>query len=116
MPRSCLIAVACMIFASAPLSAAEMPWIVVSKDKKGFILQPTEKPFAPWGFNYDHDEKGRLLEDYWEKEWAKVEADFAQMRTLGANLVRVHLQLGKFMDTPTRPTRRRSTGCRSWSS
>ena len=27
-------------------------------------------------------------------------ADFAQMKTLGANVVRVHLQLGKFMDGP----------------
>jgi hypothetical protein len=44
--------------------------------------------FVPWGFNYDHDEKGRLIEDYWEKEWQKVEADFAQMKKLGANVVR----------------------------
>jgi len=22
-----------------------------------------------WGFNYDRDDAGRLLEDYWEKEW-----------------------------------------------
>jgi hypothetical protein len=63
----------------------------VSKDKKGFVLQPSEKPFVPWGFNYDHDEKGRLIEDYWEGEWPKVEADFAQMKKLGANVVRVHL-------------------------
>src|SRR3954447_16536043 len=76
----------------------EMPWVQVTKDKKGFVLQPSEKPFVPWGFNYDHDEKGRLLEDYWEKEWPKVEADFSQMKKLGANVVRVHLPLGSFMD------------------
>jgi hypothetical protein len=75
----------------------------VSKDKKGFVLQPSEKPFVPWGFNYDHDEKGRLIEDYWEGEWPKVEADFAQMKKLRANVVRVHLQLGKFMDGPGKP-------------
>ena len=67
------------------------------------MLQPSEKPFVPWGFNYDHDEKGRLIEDYWEAEWPKVEADFAQMKKHGANLVRVHLQLGKFMDGPEKP-------------
>lgn len=78
----------------------EMPWVQVSKDKKGFVLRPSEKPFVPWGFNYDHDEKGRLIEDYWEEEWPKVEADFTRMKKLGANVVRVHLQLGKFMDGP----------------
>jgi hypothetical protein len=85
---------------------AALPWVEVSKDKKGFVLQPSEKPFVPWGFNYDHDEKGRLLEDYWETEWPKVEADFAQMKKLGANVVRVHLQLGKFMDGPDKPNRK----------
>ncbi len=79
-----------------------LPWVEVSKDKKGFVLRPSERPFVPWGFNYDHDEKGRLIEDYWESEWAKVEADFAQMKTLGANVIRVHLQLGKFMDGPSK--------------
>src|SRR5690242_7654153 len=78
----------------------EMPWVEVTNDKKGFVLRPSGKPFVPWGFNYDHDEKGRLIEDYWEAEWPKVEADFAQMKKLGANVVRVHLQLGRFMDGP----------------
>lgn len=79
---------------------SSMPWVEVSKDKTGFVPQPSGKSFVPWGFNYDHDEKGRLLEDYWEAEWPKVEADFARMKALGANVVRVHLQLGKFMDGP----------------
>ena len=77
-----------------------LPWVEVSKDKTGFVLRPSEKPFVPWGFNYDHDDKGRLIEDYWETEWPKFETDFAQMKKLGANVVRVHLQLGKFMDGP----------------
>jgi hypothetical protein len=42
----------------------EMPWVAVAKDKKGFILDPSRRPFVPWGFNYDHDDKGRLIEDY----------------------------------------------------
>jgi hypothetical protein len=85
---------------SHPAQAAEMPWIQVAKDQKTFVLQLSGKRFLPWGFNYDHDEQGRLLEDYWEAEWPKVEADFAQMKKLGANVVRIHLQLGKFMDGP----------------
>jgi hypothetical protein len=77
-----------------------MPWVPVSKGQKGFVLDPSGRPFVPWGFNYDHDEKGRLIEDYWQDEWPTVEAHFGQMKKLGANVIRVHLQLGKFMDGP----------------
>jgi hypothetical protein len=81
----------------------EMPWVQVSKEKKAFVLEPSGRPFVPWGFNYDHDDRGRLIEDYWEDEWPTVEAHFGQMKKLGANVVRVHLQLGKFMDGPDKP-------------
>ena len=37
-----------------------MERIVVSKDKKSFVFSISKKPFVVWGFNYDHDEKGRL--------------------------------------------------------
>jgi hypothetical protein len=80
--------------------AEELPRITISKDKQSFALEPSAKQFIPWGFNYDHDDKGRLIEDYWENEWHSVEAHFGQMKKLGANVVRVHLQLGKFMDGP----------------
>src|SRR5262245_25957304 len=80
-----------------PAVGAEMEWVRVSKDGKGFILDGSGKAFVPWGFNYDHDDGGRLIEDYWEAEWDKVREHFAQMKRLGANVVRVHLQLGKFM-------------------
>jgi hypothetical protein len=82
------------------LIGGEMQCVRVADDKHGFILSPSAQPFIPWGFNYDHDEQGRLLEDYWEKEWAKVEADFQEMKQLGANVARVHLQLEKFMSAP----------------
>jgi len=58
------------------------------------------KSFVPWGFNYDRDFKLRLIEDYWETEWPTVEQDFREMKQLGANIVRVHLQFGRFMDGP----------------
>jgi hypothetical protein len=83
-----------------------MPWVQVGRDKKGFVLEPSGRPFVPWGFNYDRDSSGRLLEDYWETEWPTVEAHFRQMKRLGANVVRVHLQLGKFLDGPAKPNRR----------
>ena len=84
---------------------SDMPWVAVAKNNKSFVLQPSGKPFTPWGFNYDHDETeaARLLEDYWTDEWPKVEADFREMKTLGANVVRIHLQFGKFMVAADKP-------------
>lgn len=83
--------------------SSTMERIQVSPDKSGFVRVPSGKPFIPWGFNYDHDAAGRLLEDYWEKEWSVVEEDFREMQALGANVVRIHLQIGKFMDAPDTP-------------
>jgi hypothetical protein len=41
--------------AQEPSRAGDMPWVAVSKDNKGFALEPSKRPFVPWGFNYDHD-------------------------------------------------------------
>lgn len=79
------------------MALGEMPWVRVADDKHSFVLSESGESFVPWGFNYDHDENGRLLEDYWEKEWPKVEEDFREMKQLGANVARIHLQTAKFM-------------------
>lgn len=86
-------------------SMPSLDWIKVSNDKRGFVLKSSKKPFVPWGFNYDHDDAGRLIEDYWDKEWAAVEGDFREMKELGANVVRIHLQVAKFLDGPGTPNR-----------
>ncbi len=84
-------------------TAGEMKGVHLSLDQRTFILEGSSRAFVPWGFNYDHDEKGRLLEDYWAGEWSKVDEDFREMKELGANVVRIHLQLGKFMPKSDRP-------------
>lgn len=86
-----------------PAAAAKLEWVTVAAGGSGFVLQPSGRRFTPCGFNYDHDEQGRLLEDYWEREWATVEQDFREMKDLGANVVRIHLQFGRFMDGPAKP-------------
>jgi dienelactone hydrolase len=78
-------------------------WIKVSSDKRGFVTSPSGKKFVPWGFNYDRDYKMRLLEDYWDADWSTVVEDLREMKELGANVVRVHLQFAKFMEAPDRP-------------
>ena len=85
-----------------PAQAGDMPRVAVSPDGKGFVLEPSGTRFTPWGFNYDHDEQGRLLEDYWASGWERVERDFRAMKALGANVVRIHLQAGRFLDGPDR--------------
>jgi hypothetical protein len=96
-----LLTLTCFCLGWAP--AEEMPRVKVARDGRSFVLDPSGRPFVVWGLNYDHDERGRLLEDYWNDEWATVKKDFRDMRKLGANVVRIHLQLGKFMEAPDRP-------------
>lgn len=78
-------------------------WIRTSTDKTHFVCDGTGNSFVPWGFNYDHDEAGRLLEEYWAGDWAKVTNDFREMKILGANVVRVAPQLCCLMKSPGQP-------------
>jgi hypothetical protein len=96
----------CLLLFPGAAHAAELEWVRVSADRKGFVLDSSVRAFVPWGFNYDRDHEGRLIEDFWDEEWAKVEDAFGQMAKLGANVVRVHLQVGKFMDAADRPSAR----------
>lgn len=87
----------------ATVHADEMPRIAVSTDKRSFSRSTDSRAFVPWGVNYDHDADGQLLEDYWEDRWADVEADFREIKALGANVVRIHLQVAKFLTGPQQP-------------
>lgn len=75
--------------------------IAVAPNQHGFERLPSRKAFYPWGFNYGNH--GRLIEDFWVQHWSTVARDFRNMRALGANVVRVHLQFGKFMLAPDKP-------------
>lgn len=90
----------------APAVALEP--VRVGRDGKSFVLAESGAKFRVWGVNYDHDSvgNGRLLENYWEQEWETVRADFREIRELGANVVRIHLQFGKFMRDADSPDER----------
>jgi aryl-phospho-beta-D-glucosidase BglC (GH1 family) len=81
----------------------KLSFIEIAQDNSCFVRKDSGKKFIPWGFNYDHDEEGRLIEDYWEKEWPKMAEDFGEMKELGANVVRIHMQFGKFMEAADKP-------------
>jgi hypothetical protein len=77
--------------------------IRTSVDGKRFVRGVTKEDFKIWGVNYDHDSRGWLLDEYWEDDWETVVEDFREIKELGANCVRIHLQLGLFMETPDEP-------------
>jgi len=102
------LACASILGASTPdRSLADSPRrlerIRVAPDGGGFVGARSGIPFQVWGLNYDHDTAGRLLEDYWADEWPRVEGDFREMADLGATVVRIHLQLGRFLVGPHMP-------------
>lgn len=77
--------------------------IAISPDGKHFANLESGQRFLIWGVNYDHDAEGNLIEDYWHQHWDQVSQDFSEIKQLGANTVRVHLQLGKFMRQADQP-------------
>ena len=92
-----LIACVCSSAVAQPLTP-----IRVSADGSYFVRGETDERFVVWGVNYDHNAAGDLLDEYWTERWDEVVEDFAEIKSLGANCVRVHLQLGKFLDAPDR--------------
>ncbi len=91
---------ACPSQASGVSENNSLERIAVADEGTSFVLKPSGISFSPWGVNYDHDSSGRLIEDYWQTEWDTVVEDFREIKALGANVVRIHLQFGKFMDAP----------------
>ncbi|MEY4568347.1 MAG: hypothetical protein RLY14_3317, partial [Planctomycetota bacterium] len=87
----------------AARKTAALSRVKLSDNGQDFVLADSGEAFRVRGFNYDHDAKGDLLEDYWEEQWSKVEEDFGEMQRLGVNTVRIHLQFSKFMNCPTEP-------------
>jgi hypothetical protein len=81
-----------------------LEWIRVSNDGTHFVGADSGKRIVLWGVNYDHDsQKERLLEDYWASEWGTVVKDFQEIKALKTNVVRIHLQVAQFMDSPDTP-------------
>jgi len=84
-------------------AGSTMERLRIAPGGKGLQLADSGRAFTPWGFNYDHDETGRLIEDYWDAEWSKVEEDFREMEEMGATAVRIHLQVNRYMKSPDQP-------------
>lgn len=106
IPRSIIALCAIPFLAANDSRGAELDFVRVSVDGTHFVAGESAERFVVWGVNYDHDHEGRLIEDYWHDDWDTVVEDFREMRALGANVVRVHLQLGRFMKSAEQPRER----------
>jgi hypothetical protein len=78
-----------------------MERVVLVPGGKTFMFAKSQKPFTPWGVNYGNN--GRLMEDFWEEDWQTLAEDFREIKNIGGNVVRVHLQFGRFMHAPDQP-------------
>ena len=92
---------ACPKPARSQEAATKQESVGLSADKTRFVLKPSGRRFLVWGVNYDHDVDGKLLEDYWANDWDRIVGDFREIKALGANVVRIHLQTGRFLKSPT---------------
>ena len=81
--------------------ARQLSSIIVNRDKNIFIYQDTDEVFNPFGVNYDHDYDFKLIEDYWSDK-QKISGDFAYIKKLGFNVVRLHLQQFVFLMEKTK--------------
>ena len=96
---------------SLPVSGQEpLESIRVSADGKRFVRESSDEEFIVWGVNYDHGSTGtgRLLDEYWGGRMETVVADFREIKELGANCVRIDLQLASSWTLLTWQTLRRS--------
>jgi aryl-phospho-beta-D-glucosidase BglC (GH1 family) len=73
----------------------------LSTDGTQLLVGESGRRFVPWGFNY-LGQFERLAEDDWDSPagWRRIKSDFQEMRKLGANVVRWHLQFETFMKSP----------------
>lgn len=75
---------------------------IVAVDQEGFFEDEKGNRFIPWGFNYTNTPALGLIDDniHSDNAWHIIEGDFAEMRGLTANAVRIHLQYNRFMLDP----------------
>lgn len=80
-------------------ASTPVEWIVVSEDQRSFQTELSKEPFVSWGYNYDHDPTGRLLEAYWD-DAETVNLHLKRMADSGAKVIRIHLQVSAFLVSP----------------
>ena len=94
--------------AATAANANGMPRITVH----GSELYAGSRPWKAWGFNWgvgDHAPVIAYFDDPTAANFAVLRSELGTARALGANSMRVYLQLGQVMATPTQPRQRTLT-------
>lgn len=87
-------ALLCACFTAGAL--AQVQSVRLSPDKKSFVLHPSGQPYVPWGHNYASVD----IMDRLEKEPARVEREFAEMKAAGTTVARIHPEMPAFFTGP----------------
>lgn len=86
-------------------AAATMPRITVHGDR----LYAGTRPWRAWGLNWgigDHEPVVAYFDDPTSANLTVLRTELRTARGMGANSMRIYLQLGQVMATPTRPRQR----------
>ena len=95
---------ACLAPAVGSAEPAALPEVQRDEDE----LVAAGERFRVWGFNYGLRRRYPILSYFerpTERRLRRVVADMREARALGANTLRVYLELGAFMDGPKQPRR-----------
>ena len=101
IPRSVFLWLACFgaLFVSRVHAESGLPKIVIAKDGRTFQTE-RGKPFVPFGVTYYRPGTGWAPQVWKQFDPAATRADFARMKALGVNCVRVFLSFGSFYQIP----------------
>ena len=89
------------LVAGEQTAVAALPKISVSPDGRGFVTAEG-KPFVPLGVNYFRPGSGWAPKVWKQFDAGATRRDFALMKDLGVNCVRVFLSYGSFFTSPDR--------------
>ncbi len=100
-----LAAIAAIAAFPSAAAAGTMPRIVVRGDR----LYAGARPWRAWGLNWgmgDHEPVVAYFDDPTSANLAVLRTELRTARRMGANSMRIYLQLSQVMATPTRPRER----------
>jgi hypothetical protein len=89
-----------MLATSQPRAADQpLPKVKIARDGRSFETE-TGKPFVPFGVNYYRPDTGWAPQVWKQLDAEATRKDFARLKELGANCVRVFLSYGSFYSDP----------------
>lgn len=98
--RHLLAGAGLLLLAAVTAVAEPLPKIRVAADGRTFVTE-AGRPFVPFGVNYYRPDTGWAPQIWKQFDADATRRDFAVMKALGVNCVRVFLTLGSYFTEPT---------------